>query len=313
MAVELTTPAPEQTRARYPDESGHVERDGVRLYWEVYGTGSPTVFLLPTWSIIHSRHWKMQIAYLARHCRVLVMDGRGNGRSDRPLDPEAYRPWEFSGDALAVMDATGTARAVLVSTSMGTYWNLLMSAGAPERVIGSLFIGPPYAVSDHFPDWTLAPFNERLESYEGANRYNRHFIRDHYAEFATWWAELCLPERHSTRPLEFTLDMALDTTPEVILATLDAGGVAELGCVAEAMRPGGALLRQLAEQVRCPTVVVQGALELIAPTPWAAALAEDTGGELFMIDDAGHSPGSRKPVAFNLKLRSLVESISSGA
>ena len=42
------------------------------------------MLLLPTWSIVHSRHWKMQVPYLARHCRVLTFDGRGNGRSDRP-------------------------------------------------------------------------------------------------------------------------------------------------------------------------------------------------------------------------------------
>ena len=70
----------EQTRARYPDEEGYVERDGVRVFYEVYGDGEPTVLLLPTWSIIHSRHWKMQIPYLARHCRVLTFDGRGNGK-----------------------------------------------------------------------------------------------------------------------------------------------------------------------------------------------------------------------------------------
>ena len=49
MAVELTAPPREQTRALYPDESGYVERDGVKLYYEVYGSGEPTVFLLPTW------------------------------------------------------------------------------------------------------------------------------------------------------------------------------------------------------------------------------------------------------------------------
>ena len=111
--------AREQTRARYPDEEGYVERDGVRLFYEVYGSGEPTVFLLPTWSIVHSRHWKMQIPYLARHCRVLTFDGRGNGRSDRPAEPDAYREEEFAADALAVMDATGTERAVLVSLSRG--------------------------------------------------------------------------------------------------------------------------------------------------------------------------------------------------
>jgi pimeloyl-ACP methyl ester carboxylesterase len=77
-------------RACQPSDDGHVEREGVKLYYEVYGSGEPTVLLLPTWSIIHSRHWKLQIPYLARHCRVLTFDGRGNGRSDRPTEPEAY-------------------------------------------------------------------------------------------------------------------------------------------------------------------------------------------------------------------------------
>ena len=60
------------TRAHEPDMQGHVERDGVKLYYEVHGDGPTTVVLLPTWSIIHSRHWKMQIPYLARKYRVVT-------------------------------------------------------------------------------------------------------------------------------------------------------------------------------------------------------------------------------------------------
>ena len=56
MDIPVTGPGSEQSRARYPDSSGYIKRDGVRLYYEVYGAGEPTVFLLPTWSIIHSRH-----------------------------------------------------------------------------------------------------------------------------------------------------------------------------------------------------------------------------------------------------------------
>ena len=48
----------------------------------VAGAGGITRF--PAWSIIHSLHWKMQIPYLARHCRVVTFDGHGNRRSDRP-------------------------------------------------------------------------------------------------------------------------------------------------------------------------------------------------------------------------------------
>jgi hypothetical protein len=48
MATELAMRR-EQTRARYPDSDGYVERDGVRTHYEVYGDGEPTVVLLPPW------------------------------------------------------------------------------------------------------------------------------------------------------------------------------------------------------------------------------------------------------------------------
>src|SRR5580698_3099832 len=140
MDTEMTGPGREPSRARYPDDSGYIKRGDVRLYYEVYGSGEPTVFLLPTWSVVHSRHWKMQIPYLTRHCRVLTFDGRGNGRSDRPAG--GYGENEFAADALAVMDATATERAVLVSLSAGASWALLLAAEQPDRVSGAAFIGP---------------------------------------------------------------------------------------------------------------------------------------------------------------------------
>ncbi|MGH3110864.1 MAG: alpha/beta fold hydrolase, partial [Gaiellaceae bacterium] len=80
----------EETRARYTDEDGYVERDGVRVHYEVYGDAPTTFLLFPTSPISHSRLWKAQIPYLSRHFRVLTFDPRGNGRSDRPGSPEAY-------------------------------------------------------------------------------------------------------------------------------------------------------------------------------------------------------------------------------
>jgi pimeloyl-ACP methyl ester carboxylesterase len=106
-------------RAVEPVSSGYVERDGVKLFWEQFGDGEPTIALLPTWSIAHSRHWKFQVPYLARHFRVVTFDGRGCGRSDRPTEPSAYSYLEFAADALAVLDSTGTERAVLAGLSMG--------------------------------------------------------------------------------------------------------------------------------------------------------------------------------------------------
>jgi pimeloyl-ACP methyl ester carboxylesterase len=77
----------------------------VEIAWETFGIGETPILLLPTWSIIPSRFWKLQVAYLARHHRVVTFDGRGTGRSGRPIGPEAYTADQFSEDAVAVLDA----------------------------------------------------------------------------------------------------------------------------------------------------------------------------------------------------------------
>ena len=138
-------------RARYPDREGFVERDGVKLHYEVFGTGDRTIFFLPTWSIIHSRIWKAQVPYFARHFRVLTFDGRGNGLSDRPAATEAYADEEFAADCLAVMNATGTERAILVGLSAGARWALLLAAEHPDRVLGTAFIGPSVRLASDDP------------------------------------------------------------------------------------------------------------------------------------------------------------------
>jgi hypothetical protein len=110
---QMTIPSREQMRARYPDECGYVQRDGVRVFYEAYGTGERAILFLPTWEIVHSRAWKFQIPYFARHGRVVTFDRRGNGRSDRPFDVGAYDRRAAVGDALAVLDKAGAGRVVV--------------------------------------------------------------------------------------------------------------------------------------------------------------------------------------------------------
>jgi hypothetical protein len=47
-----------------------VQCDGVNIGYEVFGDATPTLLLLPAWTIIHSRFWKLQVPYLAHHFRV---------------------------------------------------------------------------------------------------------------------------------------------------------------------------------------------------------------------------------------------------
>jgi pimeloyl-ACP methyl ester carboxylesterase/predicted glycosyltransferase len=289
MDAEMTGRAREQSQARYPDSSGYIKRDGVRLYYEVYGSGEPTVFLLPTWSVIHSRHWKMQIPYLARHCRVLTFDGHGNGRSDRPA--AGYDEREFAADALAVMNATATERAVLVSLSLGAQRALILAAEHPDRVAGSVFIGPGAPLAPMPEDRMRYPWDEELGTDEGWAKDNRHYWLRDYRGFLEFFFARMFSEPHSTKPIEDCVGWGLETTAETLIAT----------CLGHEMDQEAAL--ELCGRVRCPVLVIQGTVDEITGAAMGVALAEATGGDLVLLEGSGHGPHVRDPVKVNLLLR----------
>ncbi len=311
MAVHLAAPR-EQTRARYPDEEGYVERDGVRVFYEVYDSTEraggtrrlagasreqrePTILLLPTWSIIHSRQWKAQIPFLARHHRVVTFDGRGNGRSDRPTEPSAYDEREFAADALAVLDATATERAIVLGYSLGAQRGLLLATGHPERVLGAVFVGPSYGGGGEPLAERVVPWDEELEIDDGWAKYNKHYWRRDYSGFVEFFFDRLFAEPHSTKQIEDCVGWAHETTAETLVT-------AQYGATLE---PDEA--RKLAQQVRCPVLVVHGTHDRIASWSRGAALAEHTGGSLLLVEGGGHAPHARDPVMFNLLVREFVE------
>ena len=290
MALELTPP--EQTRACYPDSEGSVEREGVKIHFEVYGDGEPTVLLMPTWSIIHSRHWKMQIPYLSRHCRVVTFDGRGNGRSDRP--EQGYDEQEFADDAIAVLDAVGIESAAVVSLSLGAHRSLLLADGYPERVDALVFVAPALPLGDPVPARTIHPWDKALDTDEGWAKYNRHYWLKDYKGFLEFFFAQMFTEPHSTKAIEDCVGWGQETSGETLVAaqsgrTLDADTT-----------------KKLCADVRCPVLVIQGTADAITGTSRGVELAQATGGDLVLLEGSGHGPHVRDPVKVNLLLRDFL-------
>jgi pimeloyl-ACP methyl ester carboxylesterase len=273
-----------------------VERDGVSVFWERYGEGEPTILFLPSWSIVHSRIWKFQIPYFARHCRVLAFDPRGNGRSDRPREAKAYSEWEFAADALTVLDETATEKAFLVSLSAGAERALMLAAKHPERVAGAAFISASLPLAPPALDraTAYAHFDEVRETHDGWAKWNRHHWLTEYGDFLRFFFSQCVTEPHSTKQIEDAVEWGLETTPETLLLTNDAP-VLDEGTV-----------RELAAQVRCPVLVIHGQADAISPYARATELARATRGRLVTIEGGGHFPHARDPVAVNLLLRDFV-------
>jgi pimeloyl-ACP methyl ester carboxylesterase/predicted glycosyltransferase len=287
-------------RAREPDVTGVAESNGVHLGYEVFGDGGPTLLLLPTWTIVHARFWKAQVPYLARHYRVITYDGPGNGRSDRTLDPAAYTVQAQADAALAVLDAVGAERAVLVSLSNGAKSALWLAAHCPERVLGSIFIGPNIGLGQTDPARaaSMQNFNERYTSTEGWAKYNRYYWLDHYEDFAWFFFGKCFTEPHSTKQIEDCVGWALETTPEVLLANYAAGA------------PDLDTYRAWCAKVRCRTLVIHGEADAIVSISHGSAFANALGGPLVTMQGSGHIPLARDPVQINLLVREFVDTLA---
>ena len=237
-----------------------MSRDGITLHFDMYGEASTTVMLLPSWSIVDSRFWKAQVAFLSRHYRVVTFDGRGSGRSDRPQGAAAYAHREYAADVLAVLDATETARSVLVCLSRGVEWAVRVAAAQPERVSGIFAIAPSCGV----PAAKLEAERERLwlstfEDPHGIQTYNRrHWLQGGLDEFREQFFGEMFPESHSTKQIEDMMSWSADIDAETLVATTDA----RLDPGLLAAEP----FEEFAKSVRCPVHVVHGTADRSART-----------------------------------------------
>jgi pimeloyl-ACP methyl ester carboxylesterase/predicted glycosyltransferase len=297
----------EQTRAAYPVQEGFIERDGIRIFWEAYGEGEGTVFLLPTWSLVHSRQWKAQIPYLSRHFRVITFDGRGNGRSDRPPERAGYAEREFAADALEVMEATDTDRAVIVANSRGAQRGLLLCVEHPEKVAGAVFIGPWFPASLlHGLHWRVLTHPRVIAVSDSLKpisthswlKFNPAHMRNDYRDFVEWFVGNCFPEPHSTKHIEDMIGWAEEIGPEALIKSAAAKQAAPSDRSSQI---------GLARRVRCPVLVIHGKQDRITHVANGRVLAKATGGKMIELDDAGHIPHGRRPVPVNLALREFAE------
>jgi pimeloyl-ACP methyl ester carboxylesterase len=130
-----------------------IDRDGVRIYYEVHGNG-PTLLLTHGYSST-SAMWQGQIAALSKHHKLVLWDMRGHGQSDYPDDPAAYSEALTVADIAALLDAVGADRAIVGGLSLGGYMSLAFYRAHPERVRALLIIdtGPGFKKNDARDAW----------------------------------------------------------------------------------------------------------------------------------------------------------------
>ncbi len=288
-------------RARYPEHEGFVENDGLKIAFEVYGDGERTVVFPPVDPIVHNRIWKGQIPYLSRYARVVTIDPRGNGRSDRTTDPQLLRDECFMADTLAVMDAVGVDKALLVAICSSSWWSFLAAARHPDRVLGvaSLATYVPY-LTPPIPQRIGIPWDEELDTDEGWAKENKYYWQRDYPGYTEFFFQQLLPEPHSTKQWEDAVGWAAESDVEVQIAAAEAAQ-----CVKNREES-----EQVLRSISCPVLTVHGDDDRCQPLQRSLTAAELTGGRSVILEGAGHLPQARYPVQVNRLLHEFLDEVA---
>ncbi|HUG31369.1 MAG TPA: alpha/beta hydrolase [Acidimicrobiia bacterium] len=288
-------------RALTPDIADTLVRDGVEIYYEVYENDGPTIVFIPPSPITHSRIFKGQIPFLARHFRVVTLDGRGNGRSGRPVGLEMHTRNENVADILAVIETTRTAQAILAAHCHANWWAIDMAAGHPELVVGLVAIDPgvPYLGRPQ-PHWIESgqTWDMVLDHPSGWQLFNRNVIVGDLSRWVSFFFDAQLVESHSTKQFEDAVEWALGTTGEILADSEEAQ---------ELDPPTREEFYEQVHSLDLPVLVIHGDRDVCQHFEKGVDLATATGGALLVIEDGGHPSLAREPVKVNLAIKQFVD------
>jgi pimeloyl-ACP methyl ester carboxylesterase len=135
------TSTPVATAAAVPP-SGFFDSDGVKIHYETFGEGYPII-------LVHGFTANLKVNWLGPNWvdalqpirRVVALDCRGHGESDKPHDPEAYGNEIMAGDVLRLMDHLGIEKADLFGYSMGSAISCHLIVHHRERFSSAVLAG----------------------------------------------------------------------------------------------------------------------------------------------------------------------------
>jgi 3-oxoadipate enol-lactonase len=123
------------------------QRNGLRIYYEVYGEGPPMVLIHA--SPFNHWLWMYQIARYSAFYRVIAIDARGYGRSDKPETP--YTFGDMTADILGVCEDESVKKAIFAGVSIGSGMSLMIGIDRPDLVEAMILVGGSSAGAKHLP------------------------------------------------------------------------------------------------------------------------------------------------------------------
>ena len=269
--------------------------DGVRLYAESTGSGTPVLF-------IHEfagdhRSWEPQVQYFSGALRCVTYSARGYPPSEVPADPAAYSQQRAVDDAICVLDALDVRRSHVVGLSMGGFTALHLAMQHPDRLLSAVAAGAGYGAQP-----------ERQEQF-------RRECEATAAAFESEGAEQ-VARRYAVGPARVQFQNKNPRAWAQFAAAL--GGHSATGAAltmrgVQAARPSLYALAADLAGIRVPVLVMTGDEDEGCLEPALMLKRAIPGSGLIVLPQTGHTANLEEPDTFNREVDRFLAAVDRGA
>ena len=268
--------------------------DGVKLYYEETGAGTPVVF-------VHEfagdyRSWEPQVRFLSRRYRCITFNARGWPPSEVPEEPSRYSQDRARDDIRAVLDTLGIDKAHIVGLSMGGFATLHFGLHYPERALSLLVAGCGYG----------AERDQREKFREEAVKIAGRLERDGMAAFAAAYSLGPTRVQFQNKDPRGWREFADQ------LAEHSAKGAANTQLGIQRERPSIFDLEPQMRKLTVPTLIVTGDEDWPCLIPNVFMKQVIPSAALVVLPNTGHACNIEEPAGFNAALADFLAQVDSG-
>jgi len=268
--------------------------DGINLYYEETGQGTPLVFVHEFAG--EARSWHLQVRALARRYRCIAYNARGYPPSDVPGDRAAYSQDRAADDIKGVLDALGIDRAHICGLSMGGYATLVFGLRHPARALSLTVAGCGYG----------SVRADRSGFHADSELVAKRFEAEGMAPVAELYS------RGPTRVQFIDKDPAGWKEFHDQLAHGSAQGHALTLRGVQMTRPSVFDLERQLETLDVPTLIVTGDEDEPCLEPGLFMKRKIPTAGLVVLPKSGHTINLEEPEAFNRALLDFVTAVDAG-
>ncbi len=269
--------------------------DGVKLYYEEVGKGTPIVF-------VHefagdTRSWEAQMRFFGRRYRCIAYNARGFTPSDVPASDDSYSQERARDDIRAVLDALNIERAHIVGLSMGGFATLHFGFTYPERVLSLVVGGCGYGAQLDQREQFAA------EALASAAAFEANTMAGSALGYGSGPTRVQFQNNDPRGWQEFVDQLAEHSTE----------GAARTMRGVQARRPSLFDLVEQMKSINSPTLVITGDEDWPCLEPALLMKKTIQTAALVVMPNAGHTINLEDPGAFNQHLAEFFHTVQAGA